>query len=76
MDKKMSVDEMFDKIVEIIYKAGYVKQVEAEWERLSYMHTSDYVIKCSACEASFERKSYQDPFPYCPNCGAKMSGGR
>ena len=50
----------------------FPKPIEAEWERLAYMHTSDYVIKCSNCENSFERKSYQDAFPYCPSCGAKM----
>lgn len=42
------------------------------WEKHTYMTTSDYVIKCSVCSESFERKSYQSFYNYCPSCGAKM----
>ena len=45
---------------------------EGKWEKLTYMTTSDYVIKCSNCGESFEIKSYQASYKYCPNCGSKM----
>lgn len=45
---------------------------EGKWEKLTYMTTDDYVIKCSNCGESFERKSYQSFYNYCPHCGSKM----
>lgn len=74
MDKKMSADEMFDKIVEIIYKAGYVKQVEAKWTREEIYDGYDaysYEVKytCSNC---LEKQKVNTR--YCPVCGAKMGG--
>ena len=45
---------------------------EGKWEKFTYITTSDYVIKCSNCGESFERKTYQSSYNYCPNCGSKM----
>lgn len=34
------------------------------------------VFECSECEYSFEPEGYLPFFNYCPNCGAKMDGGK
>lgn len=59
---------------QLTHEEGWHKQIEAEWIKQTYMAFSDYTIKCSHCNESFDRKSYQQPYNYCPNCGAKMIG--
>ena len=49
---------------EWIYSAGYLKQVEGEWEQFGLRNP-----KCSLCRGYNTEKSN-----FCPNCGAKMKG--
>ena len=51
-------------ITDLIQEAGFVKQSEGEWLECGW----DYV--CSECKEYSEYKTR-----FCPNCGAKMSGG-
>lgn len=54
---------------EALYNAGYRKQSEGEWKKL-YDKAPRYV--CTICNHLFNNKEYK----YCPNCGARMSGGK
>lgn len=63
-------------IAKVLYNAGYRKQSEGEW---IYEYTGEALdgtdapldYKCSLCgELS------TDAFNYCPNCGARMRGGK
>ena len=58
---------------EILYNAGYRKQVEGEW--IEDMHDWDFTpydynyCTCSVCGNREQIKS-----PYCRECGARMKG--
>lgn len=56
------------KYAERAVEAGYSKQSEGEWKKVSDKFPR-YV--CTACNHLFNNKEYN----YCPNCGAKMKGG-
>lgn len=62
-------------IAEEIYNAGYRKQNAGEWR------VDDFtgIIKCNLCDndAPISTVSGEQYEPeYCPNCGAKMKGGK
>jgi hypothetical protein len=61
-------------IAEVLYEAGYRKQVEGEWEERTeyneFEDCEDEFYQCSECELCI----YYTP-KFCPNCGAKMKGG-
>lgn len=64
-------------IAEILYDAGYRKQVEGEWlERKGERWIGSEVCEtytyynCSICEGESLRRTN-----HCPNCGVKMKGG-
>ncbi len=56
-------------VAEAFYNAGYRKQSEGEWiiKKGGYYQR----LVCSVCE-----KLSIATFDYCPNCGAKMKGGK
>ena len=62
---------------ETLYNAGYRKQSEGEWEKFE----GERFI-CSNCAKVFELGStatiydVKKMWKYCPNCGAKMDGGK
>ena len=49
----------------VLYHAGYRKQIEAEWKQ-AYNSYARYF--CTHCNHLYNNKL----FKYCPNCGAKM----
>ena len=53
---------------ESLYNAGYRKQSEGAWKKVSEKYPR-YV--CTVCNHLYNNKEYK----YCPNCGAKMNGG-
>ena len=69
------------KAVDILYKEGYRKQSEGEWQVCSDEYeicASEFV--CSNCKESFVSseltdKEFLQMMKYCPNCGSKMKGG-
>ena len=59
-------------------KAGYRKQSVGEWivaktERAWNDAEYPYMHRCSLCG---NEEASQSLTPYCPNCGAKMKGGK
>ena len=39
----------------------------------TFLHSQyDLFTKCSVCSRVYVRGDYQEPYHYCPNCGAKM----
>lgn len=58
----------FAKMVNILYDAGYRKQIEAEW-----ITDEKGYVTCSNCG---EEHTWDEFRPtYCDMCGAKMKGG-
>lgn len=54
-----------------LYLAGYRKQSEGEWKVNGvYFKT----LNCSVCD--YTANSIYEKTNYCPNCGAKMKGGK
>ena len=51
-----------------LYNAGYRKQIVGEWKKRGNEKT------CSLCK--FIYYSNNDDWNFCPNCGARMSGGK
>lgn len=68
-------------IAEILYDAGYRKQVEGEWKDSDRNGVSvkGYMV-CTACDVMIPTCDdgiyCLSRLRYCPNCGAKMSGGK
>lgn len=62
------------KYAERAVEAGYIKQIEGEWEEMG----QDYA-NCSVCGTIFEALPTLYAFKrnniYCRHCGAKMKGG-
>jgi hypothetical protein len=53
-----------------LYKKGYRKQSEGEWEKADeFTEQYGYLYKCSVCGVLCWHGNY------CPNCGAKMTKG-
>jgi hypothetical protein len=63
---------------EKLYNTGYRKQSEGEWIEERYIDEKRSDFKCSVCEYddTFYRNSIHRFYKYCPNCGARMSGGK
>lgn len=54
-----------------------VPVVHGRWDEVGkvFVHSMyDLFTKCSQCSFGHVRNEYQEPFRYCPNCGAKMDG--
>ena len=64
---------------EVLYNAGYRKQVEGEWivvnEYNDYRMCKEAKIACSVCGHKPKYEWYLSDINFCPNCGAKMKGG-
>ena len=61
---------------EALYNAGYRKQVVGEWLHAGMF---DDMAKCSVCgliDHSLNEVYSRGTYKYCPNCGARMSGGK
>ena len=55
-----------------------VEVVHGRWVETGkvFVHSMyDLFTKCSQCSFGHVRNEYQEPYRYCPNCGAKMDGG-
>ena len=50
-----------------------VEVVHGRWEAVDH-DGSWRVDKCSACHKRMHYVDYDQPYAYCPNCGAKMDG--
>lgn len=61
-------------------EAGYVKQKEGEWLVNVHPLLGDKDVKCSECGYGERRGPAWNiawgMHNYCPNCGAKMKGGK
>ena len=59
-------------IAENLYKQGYRKQSEGEWEKRTFIifDIEKVGYKCSECNTTWDTET-----KYCPNCGAHMKGG-
>lgn len=55
--------------------ADVVHVIHGEWLNANVLNCSE-VFECSECGYSFDHDGYQHFFNYCPNCGAKMDGGK
>ena len=63
--------EFSEQFAEALYNAGYRKQSEGEWKVNGvYFKT----LNCSVCD--YTANSIYEKTNYCPNCGAKMKGGK
>ena len=60
---------VYKEIAEMIYNAGYHKQIEGEW-----LTKGGFFMEhiCSVCGYSVDYLYQRTPF--CPECGAKMKG--
>ena len=68
--------EKCEKAADKLVEKGYRRQINGEWERIEvngenygqvyYQHKN-----CSVNETQI----FPSPYPFCPNCGAKMKGG-
>lgn len=70
-------NDAIDAIVENAETADVVEQKTGRWIEDSLVCTSGYsygVLRCSICEAYYERVGFW-PHRYCPSCGAKMEDG-
>ena len=58
---------------EALYNAGYRKQSEGEWEKRTFIIFDSEKVgyRCSECNTTWDANTN-----YCPNCGARMSGGK
>ena len=59
----------YESYARTLYNAGYRKQSEGEWKKANEKYPR-YV--CTDCNHLYNNKEYK----YCPNCGARMSGGK
>jgi hypothetical protein len=54
--------------------------VHGEWERIEDDYFDLVTLKCSVCGEEWCFEDYDECLPksyhYCPNCGAKMDGGK
>ena len=71
----LKCDEYID--AQYLYIKSYRKQIEGEWvvaktERAWNDAEYPYMHRCSLCG---NEEASQSLTPYCPNCGAHMSGG-
>lgn len=69
-------EEDWQSLAEAVYNAGYRKQSEGTWEK-SDIPGEKYV--CSECGGACWYYDYEGDVAkskFCPNCGAKMKGGR
>ena len=61
-------------LAEMIYDAGYRKEIEGEWKRSK---NCKYDYFCTACGVKSRFNIYRNHdmlTKYCPHCGAKMKG--
>ena len=64
--------------VKNLYKMGYRKQSEGEWTRFEVNSSKGYgqvYYQHKDCDFN-ATQLFPSPYPYCPNCGARMSGGK
>ena len=65
--------------IEILTEIEYAPTVDAvevvhgRWEAVDH-DGSWRVDKCSACHKRMHYVDYDQPYAYCPNCGARMDG--
>ena len=52
-----------------------VEVVHGRWEQVDH-DGSWRVDMCSICHRRMHYVDYDQPYQYCPNCGAKMDGGK
>ena len=67
-EKSWSVTEAAD-FIKAFRTADAVEVVHGRWEEYQVPH----IMCCSECDWA---TGVQDDFNYCPNCGAKMDGGK
>lgn len=62
---------------EVLFAKGYHKQIKAEWK--SGTKNGQYGYYCTNCDAGFTGENAEwiaKEHDFCPNCGARMKGGR
>lgn len=67
--------EMLIEVAEALYNTGYRRQIKGEWKRLD-VNGENYgqvYYQHKDCEVN-ETQIFPSPYPFCPNCGAKMKG--
>ncbi len=68
--------EQYDSMAETINKASELlrkKRPQGEWKVYGKQGGIPITDMCSNCR--YEMKWYKDKYNFCPNCGARMSGG-
>lgn len=72
----MASHTILENYAEALYNAGYRKQSEGEWvhtDKADHWFGKD---ECNKCHYhTFDRIDLSH-FNFCPNCGARMSGGK
>ena len=71
MDEKTEI--IAEKAAKKFYNAGYRKQREGEWEKRTFIIFDSEKVgyHCSECNTTWDTETN-----FCPNCGARMSGGK
>lgn len=69
---------MYQEIATDLYNMDYRKQIVGEWEKVRYINgcIAPYQHTCSVCKKSYFDVWAKNRYPFCPNCGARMSGGK
>ena len=69
-EKRQTLPKKHPSIIkaEALYNAGYRKQSEGEWKKVSDKFPR---YRCTICGHLYNNREYK----YCPFCGARMKGG-
>lgn len=68
------VDSCYFKYAEMVYNAGYRKQIKGEWNAVK--QHGQYGYYCTNCKSGFVGETAEwiaKEHDYCPKCGAIMS---
>ena len=68
--------EQCEKAADKLVEKGYRRQIKGEWKRIE-INGENYgqvYYQHKDCEVN-ETQLFPSPYPFCPNCGAKMKGG-
>ena len=65
-------EAVFAQIVKLVPAADIAPVIHGEWKP----YPSDAYMKCSVCGMEYLKSKMPQVAGYCPNCGARMDGGK